>query len=154
MKYITTLLTGTLLTLAAMAADASSLAGTWTMNAEKSSFTGPGFKSETRTYSEAADGSVTMSFSGVAADGSAVTGGATLQYDGKDHPITGSKNFDTTALTKVNGSTTKFTLKLGGKVVGHGTRTISAHGKVLTLVSTVTGADGKTSTSKMVFDKQ
>ncbi len=154
MKYITTLLMGTLLMLGAMAADASSLAGTWTLNVGKSSFAGPGFKSQTRTYAEAADGTVTMSFSGVAADGSTVTGGATLQYDGKDHPISGSKNYDTAALTKVNGSTAKFTLKLGGKLVGHGTRTISAHGKVLTLASTITGADGKTSTSKMVFDKQ
>ena len=45
-------------------------------------------------------------------------------------------------------------LKKAGKVVGHGTRTISGHGKVLTLTSTVKGADGKSYTSKMVFDKQ
>src|ERR1700761_3599848 len=105
MKYITTLLMSSLLALGATVAGASSLTGTWTMNAGKSSFTGPGFKSQTRTYSEAADGTVTMSFSGVASDGSAVTGGATFKYDGKDYPITGSKDFDTTSIKKVNGTT-------------------------------------------------
>lgn len=153
MKLITLFL-GAVLTLGAAVADASAVAGTWTMNAEKSSFTGPSFKSQTRTYTEAADGTLTMSFTAVAADGSNVTGGATLKYDGKDYPITGAKDYDTTSLRKVNGTTTKFTLKKDGKVVGHGTRTISGHGKVLTLTSTITGADGKPYTSKMVFDKQ
>jgi hypothetical protein len=154
MKYLTTLLIGSLLALGATAAGAYSLTGTWTMNAEKSTFTGPAFKSQTRTYAVAADGTATMSFTAVAADGSTVTGGATLKTDGKDYPITGSNDYDTTALTKVNGSTVKFTLKKAGKVVGHGTRTISAHGKVLTLTSTVKGGDGKRYTSKIVFDKQ
>jgi uncharacterized membrane protein len=154
MKYITGLLLGCLLALGATAAGAYSVAGSWTMNAEKSTFTGPSFKSQTRTYVVAADGTVTMSFTAVTADGSSVTGGATLKTDGKDHPITGSNDYDTTALRKVNGSTVTFKLKKAGKAVGHGTRIISAHGKVLTLTSTVTGADGKPYTSKMVFDKQ
>ena|ERR1700722_4574028 len=154
MKHITALLMGTLLALCATVAGASSAAGTWMMNAEKSTFTGPAMKSQTRTYAEAADGTVTMSFTAVMADGSAVKGGATFKYDGQDNPITGSNDYDTTSIRKVNGSTVKFTLKKGGKVVGHGTRSISAHGKVLTLASTVTGADGKPYTSKIVFDKQ
>ena len=154
MKYITTMLVGTLLALGATVAGADALTGTWTMNAAKSTFTGPALKSQTRTYAVAADGTVTMSFTAVAADGSAVTGGATFKSDGKDNPITGSNDYDTTAVRKVNGSTTKFKLKKAGKVVGHGSRTISAHGKVLTLTSTVTGADGKSYTSKVVFDKQ
>lgn len=154
MKYLTTILMGTLLALGATVAGAHSAAGTWTMNAEKSTFTGPAMKSQTRTYAEAADGTVTMSFTAVLADGSAVKGGATFKYDGQDNPITGSNDYDTTSIRKVNGSTVKFTLKKAGKVVGHGTRSISAHGKVLTLASTVTGADGKPYTSKLVFDKQ
>jgi hypothetical protein len=154
MKRITTLLVGALLALGATVAGAAALTGTWTMNAEKSTFTGPALKSQTRTYAVAADGTVTMSFTAVAADGSAVSGGATFKPDGQDNPITGSNDYDTTAIRKVNGSTAKFTLKKAGKVVGHGTRTISAHGKVLTLTSTVKGADGKPYTSKIVFDKQ
>ncbi len=154
MKFITTLFLGSLLALGATVAGAYSTAGTWIMNAEKSTFTGPSFKSQTRTYAVAADGTITMSFTAVAADGSAVSGGGTFKTDGKDYPITGSNDYDTTALRTVNGSTVKFKLKKAGKAVGHGTRTISAHGKVLTLTSTVIGADGKPYTSKLVFDKQ
>jgi hypothetical protein len=145
---------GLLLALGATVAGAYSAVGAWTMNAEKSTFTGPSLKSETRTYAVAADGTVTMSFTAVAVDGSAVTGGATFKTDGKDYPITGSKDFDTVAVRKVNGSTTKFTLKNAGKIVGHGSRTVSAHGKLLTLTQKVTGADGKPYASKAVFDKQ
>jgi hypothetical protein len=154
MKHTTSMLMGILLAFGAGIAGASSLAGTWIMNPEKSSFTGPSFKTQTRTYTEAADGSITMSFSGAGADGSPVTGGGTFKYDGNDYPITGSKDYDTTSLKKVNRATTKFKLKSGGKLVGHGTRTISAYGKALTLTSSVTRADGNQYTSKMVFDKQ
>ena len=41
-----------------------------------------------------------------------------------------------------------------GKKVGASTRTISGHGKVLPLSTTVTGGDGKTNKTVMVFDKQ
>ncbi len=75
MKHITTMLVGVLLVLGATVAGAHSAAGTWTMNAEKSTFTGPALKSQTRTYAVAADGTVTMTFTAVAADGSNVTGG-------------------------------------------------------------------------------
>jgi hypothetical protein len=154
MKFITTLFLGSLLALGATVAGAASAVGTWTLNAEKSTFGGPSLKSQTRTYAVAADGTVTMSFTSVAADGSSVTGGTTYKTDGKDYPITGSNDYDTVAVRKVNGSTAKFTLKKAGKVVGHGSRTVSAHGKSLTLSNTVTGADGKRYSAKLVFDKQ
>src|SRR5271156_7250693 len=101
MKYLTTLLLGSLLALGATVAQAYSAVGTWTLNAEKSTFTGPSWKSQTRTYAVAADGTVTMSFTAVAGDGSAITGGTTYKTDGKDYPITGSNDYDTTAVRKV-----------------------------------------------------
>jgi len=154
MKYLSALFLGSLLALGATAAAAYSAVGTWTLNAEKSTFSGPGWKSQTRTYAVAGDGTVTMSFTAVTGDGSTITGGSTYKTDGKDYPITGSNDYDTTAVRKVNGSTAKFTLKKAGKIVGHGTRTVSEHGKSLTLTSKVIGADGKRYTSKAVFDKQ
>ena len=159
MKFISTLVIGALLavtagTTFAAGMSAHSIDGTWTMNAEKSKFSGPGFKSQTRTYSEAADGAITMAFKGVASDGSAVSGGSTFKYDGKDYPITGSSDFDTLTGKKINGSTVKFSLKKAGKMVGTGTRTVSAHGKVFTLTTKIKGASGSSGTSTMVFDKQ
>ena len=159
MKFLATVFMGGLLAVAGGTAFAArttgdSMSGTWVMNAAKSQFSGPAFKSQTRTYSEAADGTITMTFNGIASDGSPVSGGSTFKYDGKDYPISGSADFDTVSPKKVNGSTIKFTLKKGSKVVGTGTRALSAHGKVLTLTNKITGANGSPYTSTMVFDKQ
>ena len=128
--------------------------GTWTLNLEKSKFTpGPAPKSQTRTYAQTDQGT-TLTVTGVAADGSSISQQATFKYDGKDYPISGSADYDTLALKKVNGSTVKSTLKLGGKVVGSATRTISAHGKVLTLKIKATNAKGVPYEAVAVFDKQ
>jgi hypothetical protein len=54
----------------------------------------------------------------------------------------------------VNGSTVTGTLMKAGKKVGTTTRTISGHGKILTLSTAITGADGKIHKTVTVFDKQ
>ena len=46
------------------------------------------------------------------------------------------------------------TFKYGGKQVATTIRTISEHGKVLTLSTKLTGADGKVHDNVAVFDKQ
>jgi len=137
----------------AMAA-ADPAVGTWTLNAAKSHFSkGHGIKSETRTYAETADGT-SVSVTGIAEDGSAIKQSATWKYDGKDYPVTGWKNADTIALKKVNGSTVSSTLKSAGKPVTTSVRTISAHGKVMTLTSKSTDDKGHPITDTDVFDKQ
>jgi hypothetical protein len=155
-KMIQLVVVGTLVALGigAPAFAAESMAGTWTLNLEKSKFVpGPAPKSQTRTYAETADGTA-LTFTGVAADGSTVSGQSTFKYDGKDYPITGSSDYDTLSLKRVNGTTVKSLQKKDGKVVGTTIRTISAHGKVLTLDSRGKGANGKSYHSIGVFDKQ
>jgi hypothetical protein len=133
---------------------AQSMAGTWTLNLEKSKFDpGPGPKSQTRTYADSADGTV-LTFTGVGADGSAFSGQSTFKYDGKDYPITGSADYDTLSLKRVNGTTVKSLQKKDGKVVGRTIRTISGHGKVLTLDSRGKNASGKSYHYIAVYDKQ
>jgi hypothetical protein len=159
MKTLSILLAATSLMLVAVtvtAADSheNSVNGTWGLNAAKSKFSGPSFKSQTRTYAESADGSTTMSFTGVTGTGNTVSGGVTFKYDGKEYPITGSPDFDTISGRKVNDTTVNFWLKKSGKAVGEGSRMLSEHGKVLTLTSKIKGADGKPYTSTMVFDRQ
>jgi hypothetical protein len=128
--------------------------GTWTLNLAKSKFTpGPAPKSSTRTYAQTAQGT-SLSVSGVAADGSAISIQTTFNYDGKDYPYTGSPNYDSLSLKRVNGSTVKSVLKKNGKVVGSTTRTISAHGKVLTLTTKFTDAKGAAHDEVSVYDKQ
>jgi len=158
-RIIRTLLMGTVLAVGggavALAAEAPNpVVGTWTLNLANSKFNpGPAPKSQTRTYAQTAQGTA-LTFNGVAADGSAVSGQSTFKYDGKDYPITGSPDFDTLSLKRINGSTVKSTQKKAGKVVGTTTRTISAHGKVLTLSSKGTDAKGMSYDNVLVFDKQ
>jgi hypothetical protein len=152
-----TMLIGAVLAVAGVAtatAAADAVAGSWTLNAAKSTVDGgPGPKSETRTYAVDKDGT-TLSVTGVAADGSAVSEQSTWKYDGKAYPLTGAAEFDALSLKRVNGTTTKATLMKGGKKVGTTTRTISGHGKVMTLSTKVTGADGKAHNIVLVYDKQ
>ena len=139
----------------AFAAGASeAVVGTWVLNLEKSKFTpGPAPKSQTRTYAQTADGT-TLTINGVGADGSTISGQSTFKYDGKDYAITGSPDFDTLALKRVNGSTVTSVQKKNGKVVASTTRTISAHGKVLTLSSKGKDSKGASYHNIYVFDKQ
>lgn len=159
MKSVSILLASAWLALGAITAAAAdknehSVNGTWTLNAAKSKFSGPGFKSQSRTYAEAADGTTSMSFSGTTSTGATVTGASSFKYDGKDYAITGSPDFDMISVKKINDSTSNFWLKKSGQLVGEGSRTLSDHGKVLTLTSKIKGADGKPYTSTMVFDRK
>ena len=78
-----------------LAASASALAqtpkdahiGTWNLNGAESKFNpGPGYRSETRTYTPTADG---YKFEGerVNLDGSTQKYGFTVKYDNKDYPV-------------------------------------------------------------------
>ena len=138
-----------------MAADAPDpVVGTWTLNSAKSKFIpGPAPKSQTRTYTETAQGTA-MTFTGVAADGSPTSGRSTFKYDGKDYKITGSADYDTLSLKRLNGSTVRSDLKKGGKVVGTTVRTLSGHGKIMTLASKGKGVTGATFDNVMIFDKK
>ena len=143
---------GASVALAATAADPA--VGTWKLNVEKSKFSSGGaLKSETRTYVQTDDG-LKLTFTGVAADGSAVSGESTYKYDGKDYPISGSNDYDTLAVKRVNSHTATSTQKKAGKVVGTTTRTISKDGKTLTLKHKGKNAKGEADNSTMVFDKQ
>ena len=157
MKRVKTMLIAAVFALsgAAMsAAAADSVVGTWTLNVAKSSFDpGPAAKSQTRTYTEDSDGTA-VAVTGVGADGSAISQQATFKYDGKAYPWTGSPDIDAVSLKRVNGSTVTGTLMKAGKKVGTTTRTISGHGKILTLSTAITGADGKIHKTVTVFDKQ
>ena len=137
---------------AAAAADPTD--GTWTLNIAKSKFSpGPAPQSHTRTYATTAQG-VALSYTVVAADGSKSSGQSNFKYDGKDYPITGSADYDTLAVTRIDTYTAKSVQKRNGKSIGTTTRTVSKDGKVLTLTSKGTSAAGAPFNNVMVFEKQ
>ena len=133
-------------------AQANPLLGTWKLNVAKSKYTGtPMPKEMTRTV-EAAGDSVKYTYAGTAADGSPVSYGFTVKYDGKDYPMIGTApgGIDMIAIKRINANTYEATQKKAGKVAAHTTVEISKDGKVATITSK--GAD---STSYVaVYDKQ
>jgi len=158
-SFLKSVLVGTVLALGAgsvaMAAGAADpVVGTWVLNVAKSKFSpGPAPKSQTRTYAAAADG-LDMTVTGTNADGSAVSQKSSYKYDGKDYTISGSADYDSLSLKRVDDLTVESVQKKGGKAVGKTTRTVSKDGKVLTLTSKGTGASGTTYDNVMVFDRK
>jgi hypothetical protein len=138
----------------AAAAAPDPVIGTWQLNVSKSTFTpGPASKSQVRTYSQSGQ-SITLVIKTVGADGKEMTSQTTYQLDGKDYPVTGTPNYDSLAVTQVDGNTVNFTAKKAGKVVQTGSRTVSKDGRTLTLKSKGTTAKGEKSEDVLVFDKQ
>jgi hypothetical protein len=128
-------------------------AGTWELNLAKSKFSpGPAPKSQTRTY-EVTGADVKYTLKGIDADGKPTLVQYTAKYDGKDYPVTGSQDFDTISLKRVDAVTAQATLKKGGKMVQTATRVVSKDGKALTLTTIGTNAKGQPVNNVLVFDK-
>lgn len=151
-----TILVGAVLAAAGVASAAGAadpVVGTWTLNVAKSKFSpGPAPKSQTRTYSVDADG-VSLSVTGIGADGTAISQESTFKYDGKAYVMKGTADYDAISLKQVDGNTVKSIMMKAGKPVGTTTRTLSAHGKVLTLSTKATDANGKPYENVAVYDK-
>ena len=137
-------------------AQSNPVVGTWQLNTAKSKYTpGPVPKSLTRTVEETADG-MKYTMTGVNADGSPISYGFTVKYDGKDYPATGTMpgGADSIAIKKIDANHYEATLKKAGEEVGTSKLEISKDGKVATLTSKGMTAGGKPSHSVSVYDKQ
>jgi hypothetical protein len=157
-KILTSVFLGTLLTIGSAAIAAGTAAdpvvGTWKLNVAKSKFSpGPALKSQTRIYSQSAEG-ITLNMKTVGADGKETTTQTTYQFDGKDYPVTGAPDYDSLSAKQIETNTAEFTLKKAGKAIGTTRRTVSKDGKILTATSKVTDAKGQKSEDVTVFDKQ
>ena len=129
------------------------LAGTWKLDAAKSKFSpGPAPKSMTVTYTPAGDG-VKIVVDVTPGDGPAQHWEMSGAYDGKDNPVKGNPNADTISMKRIDDLQGESTFKQAGKVTSTNTRTLSADGKTLTIVSKGTTADGKPRLDTQVFTK-
>jgi hypothetical protein len=141
---------------AARAAPAAiSTLGTWKLNVAKSTFTpGPGWRSQTRTYTLEPGGGVLIRWDGVGARGEPMHVSFISRLDGKDYPMNGSDKYDTLNGVAVDAFTVKSEEKRGGKVVGIAMRTISAEDKVMTITDEGTDQKGEKFSQMLVFDRQ
>jgi hypothetical protein len=129
------------------------LIGTWKLDVAKSKFSpGPAPKSMTATYSAAGD-TMKIVVDIVPAEGAAQHWEMSAAYDGKEYPVTGNPNADVIALKKIDDTHGESTFKKGGKVTSVNSRTLSADGKTLTIVSKGTTVDGKPRLDTQVFSK-
>ena len=132
------------------------LVGAWKLDVTKSKFDpGPAPKSLGRTVEAQGEG-VKYTFDGVAADGSAIAYGFSVQFNGKDNPISGSipSGADTISAKRVDSNHYVATLKKGGKVIGTSKVMVSEDGKVTTVDSTGTNATGVKTHDVQVYAKQ
>jgi hypothetical protein len=134
-------------------AQANPLLGTWKLNVAKSKYTGtPMPKEMTRTV-EADGDSVKYTYAGTGADGSPISYGFTVKYDGKDYPMTGSApgGVDMIAIKRINTNTYEATQKKAGKIAANTKVEVSKDGKV----TTITSKSGVASSHYVaVYDKQ
>jgi hypothetical protein len=134
---------------------ADSSLGTWKLNAAKSKSTSSNpVKSQIDVREATPDGGVKVTRTGQLADGTAIKGSYVYKYDGKDYPATGLA-FDVLLVKRIDPNTTAFEVKkTGGKYHVTGQNVISGDGKTLTQTAKGTDAEGKPTSSTLVFDKQ
>lgn len=138
----------------AMAGDADSVVGMWKLDTTQSKFTsGPALKDQTRTYTQSGP-NISLVMKSMTADGQEGTMKTTYQLDGKDYPVTGTKDYDSISGKQVDSHTAEFTLKKDGKKVGTTTRTVSADGKTMTTKMKVTLASGEKADQTLVYHKR
>lgn len=130
------------------------LAGTWKLNAAKSTFSpGPAPKSMTVTYSPVGADGMKAVVDMTPGEGAAQHWEMTVHYDGKEYPVTGNPAADTISAKIIDDHTGESTFRKGGKVMATNVRKLSADGKTLTITSTGTTADGKPRKDVQVFEK-
>lgn len=130
--------------------------GTWKLNVNKSKFVpGPPRKSETRFVVSGSMG-LNVSVQRVNGDGSTQQFQYTSNLDGKSYPIVGQGPWgaNTIVATLTAPSTIQSILKKDSEVVATGISVVSQDGRVLTITTKGTDANGKAFNSVAVYDKQ
>ena len=114
---------------------------------------GPAPKSATLTI-EAQDGGIKYTSHGENAQGLPTHIEFTAKYDGQDNPVTGSPDFNSIALKRIDDHTIEATIKKDGMVMGTSTTVISHDGQTRTLTSKGKNAAGQDVNNVVVYDKQ
>jgi hypothetical protein len=134
------------------AADAS--VGTWKLNVAKSTFKpGPPPVAETRIYKAQPNG-VQTTVTTTWADRISTTVEYPANYDGKDYPVSGSRDVDAVVLSRMDDFTSAATLKHAGKEIGVARRTVSPDRKTMTITYKGINTRGDLVDNVAVYDKQ
>ena len=128
--------------------------GTWKLNVEKSTYSpGPAPKSQVRVYQEHPEG-IRVTIKTTMPDGLSTSVEHPVNYDGKEHPITGSRQSDAILLKKIDDHTSESILKHASKVLGTNRRVVSNDGKAMTITFQGTDSRGRQVNNSAVYEKQ
>lgn len=129
--------------------------GTWKLNTAKSKYSpGPAPASST-LVSVAIDGGFKQTVNSVmAAIGLPTQSEVTAKFDGKDTPVKGNANADTSAYTKIDSRSYEVVSKKNGKVTLTSRVVISADGKTRMVTQTGVDAKGRPVKNYLVYDRQ
>jgi len=128
--------------------------GSWKLNVAKSKYsTGQAPKSQTLKIEAAGDG-LKLTADVVNADGTTQHLTYTAKPDGKEYPVAGDPDRDTTTMKQVDAYTTEVMGKKAGKPTVNFRRVASKDGKTLMVTGTGTDAKGQKVNTVAVYDKQ
>jgi hypothetical protein len=128
--------------------------GTWVLNLEKSKYApGTAPKSARSVYSAAGKG-LKVATTNVTAAGPTVNMEFTAEPDGKDYPVKGQPDYDTTSMKRVDSHTIEFTRKKGGTVVQTARSAVAKDGKTRTVTVTGVNAQGQKINTVGIWIKQ
>jgi hypothetical protein len=129
--------------------------GIWKVNAAKSTYDpGPARKSGTAKW-EAVGSGTKVTVDDVLADGTARHWESTVNYDGKDYPVTGTSPYgDTVARTRIDARTLQTVYKKGGTVTVTQTSVVTPDGKTRTVTTSGVDAAGQKVNNIVVYEKQ
>ncbi len=128
--------------------------GIWKLNAAKSRYTpGPVPKSNTITITAIDGGGIKVSGQGIDGAGKPTSINYTLTFDGKEKPVAGSPDYDSTSGKRISANVTEQTRKKEGKMVQTAKREISADGKTMTITTRGKDKDGRTINNIAIYEK-
>ena len=135
-----------------MAAD-DPFVGTWDLNMEKTKFPpGQEMKSYVIRWEKNGNG-FKNTIDSTGATGAAFHVEFAGREEGIDYPITGNPIANTISFNRIDANTMGSTLKRAGTVVARMRSSVSADGKILTILQTIIGASGNETSSTLIFDK-
>jgi hypothetical protein len=129
--------------------------GTWKLNTAKSRYSPGPTPTSSTLISVAAPGGFKQTIDTVLATlGMPTHSEVTAKFDGKDTPVRGNANADTSAYTRIDARTYEVVSKKDGKITLTSRVVISADGKTRTVTQTGTDAQAKKVNNLIVYDKQ
>ncbi len=128
--------------------------GTWKLDEAKSDIPAGMAKNTTVVYSTEEGGKRKITTEGTDKEGKAVKTTWIGKIDGKPYAVEGSPYYDQIAYTKKNERTNELKTMKDRKVVGTGSIVVAADGKSRVVTVTMTGEDGKKTTSKSAYTKE